>query len=116
MKFGKAYCELRNPGPGSNIESLPCYTGIGNERAIGIDKSMRSNGFNRYLPDFASSCFLVLSHRKQTNLLLASICRNLLRVATTCVLHLARIWQRCLLQQLHLIRQIARRKVRTGAS
>ena len=35
MKFGKACCELRNPGPGSNIEKLPCYAGIDNEKAIG---------------------------------------------------------------------------------
>ena len=48
MKFGKACCELRNPGPGSNIESLPCYTGIDNEKAIGkLDKSRRSNGFTK---------------------------------------------------------------------
>ena len=35
MKFGKACCELRNPGSGSNIERLPCATGIDNEKAIG---------------------------------------------------------------------------------
>src|SRR5262245_38528674 len=37
-----------------------------------------SNNYCLVLPRFASSCFLVLSHRKQTNLLLASICRILL--------------------------------------
>jgi hypothetical protein len=48
MKFGKACCALRNPGPGSNIERLPCYTGIDNEKAIGkFDKSRRSNGFTK---------------------------------------------------------------------
>jgi hypothetical protein len=39
MKFGNACCELRIPSPGSNIERLPCYTGIDNEKAIGkVDK------------------------------------------------------------------------------
>ena len=48
MKFGKACCALRNPSPGSNIERLPCYTGIDNEKAIGkLDKSRRSNGFTK---------------------------------------------------------------------
>ena len=48
MKFGKACCELRNPGPGSNIERLPCYRGIDNEKAVGkLDKSKRSNGFTK---------------------------------------------------------------------
>ena len=48
MKFGKACCELRNPGPGSNIDRLPCYTGIDNEKAIGkLGKSRRSNGFTK---------------------------------------------------------------------
>ena len=48
MKFGKACCALRNPGPGSNIEWLPCYTGIDHEKAIGkLDKSRRSNGFTK---------------------------------------------------------------------
>jgi len=40
MKFGEACCALRNPGPGWNIDRLPCYTGIHNEKAIGkLDKS-----------------------------------------------------------------------------
>ena len=48
MKFGKACCELRNPGPGWNIGRLPCYTGIDNEKAIDkLDKSKRSNGFTK---------------------------------------------------------------------
>jgi hypothetical protein len=34
MKFGKARCELRNPGPGVEHRELPCYTGIDNEKAI----------------------------------------------------------------------------------
>src|SRR5262249_52771044 len=37
-----------------------------------------SNNYCLVLPGFASSCFLVLLHRKQTDLLLASICRFLL--------------------------------------
>jgi hypothetical protein len=37
-----------------------------------------SNNYCLVLPGFASSCFLVLSHRKHTDLLLASICRILL--------------------------------------
>ena len=46
MKLGKARCTLRNPGPESNIERLPCYTGIDNENVIGkLGKSRRSNGF-----------------------------------------------------------------------
>ena len=52
-----------------------------------------SNNYCLVLPGFAPSCFLVLSHRKQTNLLLASICRILLCVASSCVAHLARFWQ-----------------------
>jgi hypothetical protein len=45
MKFGKACCELRNPGHGSNIERLLCYAGIDNEKAIGkLHKSRRSKG------------------------------------------------------------------------
>jgi hypothetical protein len=48
MEFGNDCCELRNPGPESNIERLPCYTGIDNEKAIGkLDKSWRSNGFTK---------------------------------------------------------------------
>ena len=48
MKFGKACSELRKPSPGSNIERLPCYTGINNEKAIRkLDKSRRSNGFTK---------------------------------------------------------------------
>jgi hypothetical protein len=48
MKFGKACRALRNPGPGSNIERLPFYTGIENEKAIRkLDKSRRSNGFTK---------------------------------------------------------------------
>jgi hypothetical protein len=48
MKFGKTCCDLWNLGPGSNIESLPCYTGIDNEKAIGtLDKSRRSSGFTK---------------------------------------------------------------------
>ena len=48
MKFGKACCALRNPGPGSNIERLPCSTGIDDEKAFGkLDKSRRSNGFTK---------------------------------------------------------------------
>ena len=48
MKSGKACRALRNPGPGSNIERLPCYTGIDNEKAIGKrDKSRRSNSFTK---------------------------------------------------------------------
>jgi hypothetical protein len=35
MKFGKACRALRYPDPGSNIERLPCYTGIDNEKAFG---------------------------------------------------------------------------------
>jgi hypothetical protein len=35
MKFGKPCCAWRNPRPGSNIERLPCCTGIDNEKAIG---------------------------------------------------------------------------------
>jgi hypothetical protein len=37
-----------------------------------------SNNYCLVLPGFASSCFLMLSRRKQTNLVLASICRILL--------------------------------------
>ena len=48
MKVPKACCGLRNPGSGSNIERLPCHTGIDNEKAIGkLDKSKRSNGFTK---------------------------------------------------------------------
>ena len=48
MKFGKASRALRNPGPGSNIERLPCYTGIDNEKAIGKpDKPRRSKDFTK---------------------------------------------------------------------
>jgi hypothetical protein len=48
MKFGNACCELRNPGPGSNIERLLCCAGIDNEKAIGkLDKSWRFNGFTK---------------------------------------------------------------------
>jgi hypothetical protein len=48
MKFGKASCELRNPGPGSNIDRLRGYTGVENEKAIGkLDKSRRSDGFTK---------------------------------------------------------------------
>jgi hypothetical protein len=48
MKFGKACCELRNPGTGSNIERFPCDKGIDNEKAIGkVDKSRRSSGFTK---------------------------------------------------------------------
>ena len=48
MKFGKACCELRNPGPGSNIERLPSFAGIDNDTAIGkLDKSRRSDGFTK---------------------------------------------------------------------
>jgi hypothetical protein len=50
MKLGKTCCALRNPGSGSNIEILPCYTGIDNEKAIGkLDKSRRSNGSRKDL-------------------------------------------------------------------
>jgi hypothetical protein len=48
MKLGKTCCALRNPGSGSNVEILPCYTGIDNEKAVGkLDKSRRSNGFTQ---------------------------------------------------------------------
>jgi hypothetical protein len=34
--------------PDPNIEGLPCYTGIDDEKAIGkLDKSKRSNGFTK---------------------------------------------------------------------
>ena len=52
-----------------------------------------SNNDCLVLPGFASSCFLVLLHKKRMDLPFVSICRNLLRVASSCVLHLARIWQ-----------------------
>jgi hypothetical protein len=57
MKFGKACRALRNPGPGSNIDRLPFYTGIENEKAIGkLDKSRRSNGFTmRFGKNLANS-------------------------------------------------------------
>jgi hypothetical protein len=39
---------IEDSSPGSNIERLPCYTGIENEKAIGkLDKSRRSNGFTK---------------------------------------------------------------------
>lgn len=48
MKFGKACSELRNLGPGSNIERLPCYTAMDSEKAIGtLGTSKRSNGFTK---------------------------------------------------------------------
>ena len=48
MEFRKACCELRNLGVGSNIERLPCYTGIDNKKAIGeFDKARRSNSFTK---------------------------------------------------------------------
>ena len=37
-----------------------------------------SNNYCGILSDFASSCFLVLSHRKPTDLVLVSICRAVL--------------------------------------
>ena len=37
-----------------------------------------SDNYCGILPDFASSCFLVLSHRKPTDLVLVSICRAVL--------------------------------------
>jgi hypothetical protein len=48
MKFGKACCALRNPGPVSNIERSCANRGIDNEKAIGkLDKSRRSSGFTK---------------------------------------------------------------------
>jgi hypothetical protein len=48
MKFGEACCELRNPSLGSNIERLPGYAGIDNEKAMANSiKSRRANGFTK---------------------------------------------------------------------
>jgi len=68
---------------GGGAESNPSNSNSGKAPQVGLEHTTLrltagSNNYCLVLPGFASSCFLVLSHRKQTNLLLASICRFLL--------------------------------------
>ena len=65
MKFGKARCELRNPGPGVEHRELPCYSGFDDEKAIGkLDNSRRSNGLTmRFGKNLANSKIAYLKSR-----------------------------------------------------
>jgi hypothetical protein len=79
------------------VPSINSDSPVGNN-AIGVEAKGRSTNYCCIMPDFASTCFFVLLHKKRMDLPFVSICRNLLRVASSCVLHLARIWQSCFLQ------------------